>query len=409
MAIRELNKLTRRQVETAKDGWHSDGGGLYLRVSDDGRRRRWFYRFIRTIDGKRKVTEIGLGAAKAVTLARAREERTRLAVEVNAGRNPIQERQRAQREQANRKTFAEVARLVIERDAKAKSQSSIYSWERSLYVHCAKIAEVNVEDIATADVQDIVTPLVNAGTYSTARRTLSRISDVLGYAVAMGWRKTTNVAAWANFKNVMPKRPNNGDEERGHHPMLPWPEAPAVIAALRESESMSGRCLEFIILTAVRMTEARAARWPEFDFATATWTVPANRMKRRVMFKVPLSDRALAILNEIRLHRRAGPYVFLGTDREALSRNALWMQSQRRTGHRASVHGWRATFRSWCADNGVDDAVAEACLSHGPGDATKAAYNRAEMVTRRRVVMQRWSDFLDGKEAAADNVRRLRA
>jgi integrase len=405
MAIRELNKLTPRQVAAIKDdGWHSDGGGLYLRVSDDGRRRRWIYRYIRTIDGKRKVTEIGLGAADSVTLARAREERRRLADEVNAGRNPIQERQRAQREQANRKTFGEVARLVIDKNSKGWSLSSLTTWERSLYVHCAKIAKVYVEDVATADVMDIVTPLIDTGYYSTARRTLSRIADVLGYAIAHEWRSRGNVAAWENIKSVIPKRPKNGDEsDDRHHPMLPWQEAPAAIAALRESESMSARCLEFIALTAVRLTEGRAARWPEFDFATATWTIPATRMKRSVMFKVPLCDRALAILDELRMHR-TGPVVFFGQGRGPVTRHVCWMQCRRVTEDRGSPHGWRATFRSWCADNGVDDGVAEACLSHGPGDATKATYNRAEMVARRRDVMQDWAAFLSGEAANAKAV-----
>jgi integrase len=415
MAIRELNKLTPLKVKAIKDdGWHSDGGGLYLRVSDNGRRRRWIYRYIRTIDGKRKVTEIGLGREEAVTLAHARDDRRRLADEVNAGRNPIQERRRLEREQANRKTFGEVARLVMERQAKrGRGQSSLRSWERSLYDHCAQIAKVNVEDITATDVQDIVTPLIDKSGYPTARRTLARTSDVLGYAITMGWRKTTNVAAWANFKNVMHDRPNNGDDtDDPHHPMLPWPEAPAVIAALRESESMSARCLEFIALTAVRLTEARAARWPEIHFAAAMWVVPASRMKprrgRRIEFKVPLSDRALAILDEIRQHRGPGPYVFLGADRQPLSRTTVWEQCRRMTEDRGSPHGWRHTFRTWCGDMGINGVVAEACMAHKIRG-VEGDYNHAEMVTLRRPVYQRWADFLDGKEAAADNVVPMRA
>jgi integrase len=399
MGVRQLNKLTPREVAAIKqDGWHSDGGGLYIRVSDDGRRRRWIFRFVL----KGKVTEIGLGASPTVTLARAREERRKLADEVKAGRNPIVERQRNQREQANRKTFEEVARAVVERDAKSKGASSLYSWERSLHVHCAKIVQVSVGEITVDDVLSVVKPLIDADLYPTARRTLARIADVLGYAIVLGWRTTANVAAWNTFKHVMPKQPKSADEISGgsHHPMLPYSEAPAVIATLRASQSMSARALEIIALTALRLNEARLARWQEFDFATATWTVPASRMKRRVLFKVPLSDRALAILDEIKAHRRPGPYVFLGKDRHPVARNAVWMQCKRLAGSPASVHGLRATFRSWCADNGVDDGVAEACLSHGPGDATKAAYNRAEMVARRRVVIQNWSDYLNGKEAA---------
>jgi integrase len=393
MGIRKLNALTTRQVESiVKDGWHADGGGLYLRISDGGRRRRWVYRFVRG----GKTTEIGLGAASAVSLAKARQEARRLREQVGGGLNPIAERRHNEREQANKKTFGEVAGLVLERNAKSgRSESSLESWRRSFSRDCAKIAALDVAEVSTIDVRDAAMPLIEAGNYVTARRTLSRIADTLAYAIAHEWREKANVAEWRNIKAVIPERPN-GDRR---HPMLPWPEAPAFVAALRETETMGARLLEFIALTAVRLTEARGALWPEFDLEGALWTVPGSRMKRRVEFKVPLSDSAVALVAELQAHRQTGP-VF------PISRNRVWWECKV-LAPTASVHGLRATFRSWAADRGVDDALAEMCLSHGPGDATKAAYNRADMVERRRKVMQAWSDFLDGKQAA--NVVPLRA
>jgi integrase len=382
----KLNRLTTREVATAKDGWHADGGGLYLRISDGGKRRRWVYRYVRS----GKVAEIGVGAASAVGLAQAREQRGKLSEEVAKGYNPIHERKRREREQASRKSFAEVAGLVLARQGKSgRSESSLYSWRRSYEVHCARIGKLNVEDIATGDVLGVVLPLIDAAGYPTARRTLARIADVLAYAIAHGWRSAANVAEWRNIKAVIPERPNG---KRGR-PMLPWPEAPAFIQALRESDATSARCLELVILTALRLGEARLALWQEIDLEAALFTVPGTRMKRRVEFKVPLSDPAIALLEKLREHRLAGGRVF------PVGRCAVWDMCKR-VAPGASVHGWRATFRSWAADNGIDDALAEMCLSHGPGDATKAAYNRAEMVDRRRVVMQAWADFLDGKHAA---------
>jgi integrase len=382
----KLNRLTTREVATAKDGWHADGGGLYLRVSDERQRRRWIYRYVRS----GKVTEVGLGAASAVSLAQAREQRGKLSEEVAKGYNPIQERKRREREQASRKNFAEVAGLVLARQTKSgRSESSLYSWRRSFEVHCAKIGRLDVADITTGDVLGVVLPLIDAAGYPTARRTLARIADVLAYAIAHGWRHSANVAEWRSIKAVIPERPNG---KRGR-PMLPWPEAPVFIQALRESDGMSARCLEFVALTALRLSEARLAQWKEFDLETALLTVPETRMKRRVEFKVPLSPSAAALVEDLKANRRAGSRVF------PVSRCAVWDMCKR-VAPEASVHGWRATFRSWCADHGVDDGVAEMCLSHGPGDATKAAYNRADMVDRRRKVMQAWADFLDDKHAA---------
>jgi hypothetical protein len=111
-----------------------------------------------------------------------------------------------------------------------------------------------------------------------------------------------------------------------------------------------------------------------------------------VEFKVPFSDRASALLAELKAHCIPAPCF-------PITREAVWNVCKRRA-PAALVHGLRATFKPWCQDSGIDEEVAEGCLSHGPGDATKAAYNRADMVDRRRVVMLAWADFLDGKHAA---------
>jgi integrase len=386
---RPRNLLKTREIASIKDdGWYKDGGNLFLRVSNGNTRRRWIFRFRRGD----KVTEIGLGREDEHTnpLAEVRDRRDQLLKQVERGLDPLAERRRNEHLQENRKTFAEVASLVIERQVESgRGQSSLDSWRHSFYEHCKKIAKLDVAEISTADLKDVVMPLIKDGYHSTAMRTLRRIEDVLGYAKAHEWRTKDNVASWVNIKSVVPERPNGNH----HHPMLPYAAAPDVVQALREIETMGARLLEFTMLTAVRSSEAGGAKWSEFDFETAIWEVPAERMKRRTLFKVPLSDQVVAILEELKTHRRTGGRVF------TVGRHAVWRVCKRVTGM-ASVHGMRATFRSWCADHGIDDGVAEGCLSHGPGDATRAAYNRGEMVDRRRVVMQAWADFLDGKHAA---------
>jgi integrase len=191
------------------------------------------------------------------------------------------------------------------------------------------------------------------------------------------------------------KRP----KEDRHHPMLPWRDAPAAIAELRASDTMSARCIEFVALTGVRLTEARAAKWSEFDFDNALWVVPRGRMKMRATHTVPLSRQTLALLESLKEHR-TGPLVFFGQRRGPVTRHACWMQCRRATGDMGSPHGWRATFRSWCADNGVDREVAESALAHKLGR-VEAAYNRASMVERRKPIMQAWGAFLAGESSAA--------
>jgi len=161
---------------------------------------------------------------------------------------------------------------------------------------------------------------------------------------------------------------------------------------------LSARCVEFVALTGVRLTEARAAKWSEFDFETATWTIPAGRMKMRVEHVVPLSKQALALLTELKTYR-VGAHVFFGLTKDGVvSADACWRTCRRATDGK-SVHGWRATFRSWCADHGVAEEAAEAALAHAIGG-TEGAYNRAEMIERRRPIMASWAAFLAGETTA---------
>jgi hypothetical protein len=175
-----LNRLTPRKVATAKDGWHADGGNLYLKVDDGGQRRRWVFRFTR--DGK--TTEIGLGGASKVTLAHVRGERTKIADEIAKGLNPLTERRRAEAQQENRKTFAEVAEFVIKRDREHWGASSLRAWKNSLHIDAKRLADINVADIGVEHVESVITPIVEQGEHVSARRTLGRIEAVLDCAIA---------------------------------------------------------------------------------------------------------------------------------------------------------------------------------------------------------------------------------
>jgi len=328
-------------------------------------------------------------------LTKAREEAKRLREMVDAGKNPLGERRRLEVEESNRKTFDAVAKFVIERERGGWEASSLASWERSLFADAKRLAGLNVDEIAVEHVKQVVTPILDRGHPVAARRTLSRIESVLDCAIAHGWRSMSNVAAWSVQKHIVPKR----SKEDRHHPMLPWRDAPAALAELRASHTMSARCIELVALTGVRLTEARGAEWDEFDFNNALWVVPRERMKMREPHVVPLSLHALALLESLKKHR-TGALVFFGQGRGPVTRHACWTQCRRATGDMGSPHGWRATFRSWCGDVGVDREVAESALAHKLGG-VEAAYNRASMVERRKPLMQAWGEYLTGEVTGA--------
>jgi integrase len=231
-----------------------------------------------------------------------------------------------------------------------------------------------------------------------------RISSALKYASEMGWRPEN-----ARFQWSMVAKRANGDAGT-HHPALLPPEDTALIIEaikrLRASDSVSARCLEFIALTAVRVGEAAKAKWSEFP-QTGTWVIPASRMrmarKKPPDHVVPLSQRAMEIIDEFAKHR-VNDFVFISQyDGAPISRNTIHDQCDRVTGGRASPHGWRATFRSWAASHGISFEVSEAALAH-MGGPLKQAYQRSDLREIRRGVMNAYAQFLSGEDAETDNV-----
>lgn len=390
--IRHLNRLTAAEVMNAGPGWLSDGGGLFLRADDEGR-RRWIFRY--TFGGKKK--EMGLGSADAVTLANARAQAKQHREMVTAGRDPLAERRHAVAVAAASKTFAEAARIVIDRDEESWGVSSLEAWERSLFEHAKSLGPMDVAAIDIEHIVEALQPLWERGAHASARATLGRIETVLATAIARKWRKNANVAAWKVFKHVAPKRPG-GDNVDRRHAMVPWQEAPAVVEKIRRVDTMGSRALMFAVLTATRISEATDAQWGEIDFVNKLWTIPAARMKMRKVHIVPLSRQAIELLEEL-FKVRTGENVFPSPlALKPISRVQCWRVTKTVTDGTATNHGFRSTFRSWAGANGVAREVAEVSIAHAiPG--VEGDYMRDPMVERRRPVMQAWADYCDGRQA----------
>jgi integrase len=186
---------------------------------------------------------------------------------------------------------------------------------------------------------------------------------------------------------------------KSHHAAMPTADLPAFFAKLKASpERATAMALAFAVLTAARSKEVRLTPWDEIDLDRATWVIPASRMKAGREHSVPLSDAAVEILREQLKARGKSKFVFPGgRPAQPLSVNAL-MTALRRLGAGAfTVHGFRSSFRSWCADQGVAFELAESALAHTPGNAVVQAYQRSSMLERRRPVMQAWARHLEGE------------
>src|SRR5262249_37384076 len=207
----------------------------------------------------------------------------------------------------------------------------------------------------------------------TAKRLRGRIERVLSWAKGRGLRNGENPARWAGHLDEMLASPSKIAAVR-HHPALPYAENPAFMAELRGLDSLSAKALEFTILTATRTGEVIGATWDEIDFAAKTWAIPASRMKAGKEHKVPLSERAIAVLRSVPRHgRRIFP----------LSNMAM-LQLMRGLRPGYVPHGFRSCFMDWCHETtNYPKVVIDMALAHKVGNKVEAAYRRGDLFTKR--------------------------
>src|SRR5262245_27108359 len=188
------------------------------------------------------------------------------------------------------------------------------------------------------------------GKPETASRLRGRLENILDYAKVFGYRDGENPARWrGHLDKLLPARSKVRAVE--HHAALPYAELPSFLASLREQEGIAARALEFLILTAARTGEVIGAQWSEVDLLDKTWTLPAARMKAHREHRVPLSPRALAVLEEMPAARSSDAddaFVFPGGKAGTGLSNMAFLMLLRRMGRGdLTAHGFRASFKTW--------------------------------------------------------------
>ncbi len=367
---------------------HADGDGLYLRISAGrvvGRRWVFVYYF------NRKRREMGLGSAATVTLAEARQKARDARAKLDSGEDPL-----GAKVKKSVPTFADLAAKHIATKGTAwRNPIHRKQWVSTLRDYCRPINDLPVNEITTEHVLACLTPIWQSKP-ETASRVRGRIETILDVAKVRGWRDGQNPAQWrGHLALILPARTQ---ESRSHHDAMAIDDLPAFITELREREAVAARCLEFLILTVARTSEATDAAWGEFG--GAVWTVPAQRMKAKRIHRVPLVPRALEIVDEMR-PLRDGDFVFPGLRRGKPLSNMSLLRLLRRMGRAAvTTHGFRSTFRDWVSDRtSFQPDLAEMALAHTLPSKTERAYRRGDALERRGPMMQAWSDFLsDGDE-----------
>ena len=394
----KLNALSAKTL--SKPGRHRAGDGLYLNVSPSGS-KSWVQRIV--IHGRRR--DIGLGPYPAVSLADARDMARDNRSAVAQGRDPVAEKREARQtglgSAPSIPTFSEAAARVIElRRPTWSNPRHAAQWENTLaaYAHPV-IGNKTVDSITPADAMAVLTPIWTTKP-ETASRVRQRMETVMDWAITQGYR-LDNPAGRSLLKVLPPVK-----RLKEHRQALPYAQVPDAVALIREStaDMPTKLAFEFLVLTASRSVEVRAAEWIEIDSGTATWEVPATRMKARRPHRVPLSGRAMEILDEAARFDGGQDLVFPSARSGNAASPTTFIALLRRLGIPAVPHGFRSSFRDWVIEKtSTPWAVAEAALAHNVGNSTEAAYMRSDLFDQRRVLMDRWGQFVTSGTVEEEN------
>ena len=426
-----LNDLQVRRI--TRVGWHAVGGvaGLLLQVRKPAKEgaqipRSWILR-VKVGDVRQPI---GLGPYPQVSLAEARELAKKLVVEAKQGVN-LKTKKRTQRSAllsaaSKNKTFRECAIAYMEAHASDyTSDKHRKQWPATLEAYAYPvIGNMLVSDIAMRDVknvleQETITADGHTGKLwfiktETAKRLLGRIKTVLDFATVNEYRSGTNPAQWTGYLDTQLPSPKKLQKVE-HHPAVPYALSGDFMIKLRQNESISAKALEFLILTAVRSGSVRLAEWSEIDFEKKMWVIPAEHTKARQEHRVPLQPQAIRLLQS--LPKMEGTQiVFASPTGKSLSDMALsqLMRGMRERGElteKAVPHGFRSTFRDWAAEQtAYPDEMRKIASGHTVGDAVKEAYQRTDLLEKRRQLMNEWATFIDQpshiKTATVTNLKR---
>lgn len=388
--VPEMSPVSVRRL--ARNGLHAVGGvaGLHLYVKPSGS-RSWV---LRVMVGNRR-RDIGLGGYPDVSLERARERAREMRSQIQDGIDPVAAKKEAKEAliaaDLKRMTFDQAATICWRAKSQEFKSKHAAQWKSTLDRYASPIVgSLQVSEIEMPHVLSVLQPIWNTKT-ETATRVRGRMEAVLSWATVSGYREGENPARWqGNLEHALPKPAKLRKVQ--HFRALPWQQMGVFMQDLRKREGVGARALEFAILTAARSGEVRFAIWSEIDVPNKLWTIPGERMKAGREHKVPLSRAALTLLQALP-HFENSEYLFPAPRGGVLSDMSVSAVTKRMNVD-AVPHGFRSTFKDWArSSTGFPDEVSELALAHVNSDATRAAYARDELLSKRARLMDEWARF----------------
>ena len=390
----------------SKTGWYPDGQGLYLQVSPSGS-KSWCYRYEKASKERRH----GLGSYPTIKLEAARKAADLCRKLRTDGHDPIEFKRQQELDKklkaAKGITFKECALKYIDsHKAGWKNKKHKQQWENTLETYAYPvIGDLSVQTIDVGLVMNILEPIWFTKT-ETASRVRSRIENILDWAKVRKYRVGENPALWrGHLDKLLPKRTKV--QKVKHFAAMPYPELPDYFRKLQKVDTISSKALTLAILTATRSNETRGAKWGEIDLKKGIWIISEERMKAGREHRVPLTPECIKILESLKPSKVDNDTLVFPSLRNTKNTNkpisdASILNELKNKHPTLTVHGFRSTFRDWCAEmTNYPSELAEATLAHIIKDATQAAYERGDKFEKRRKLMDAWSAYcMKGKKTS---------
>lgn len=389
-----LNRLRAKVLNTLHDGMHCDGNGLYLRVR--GGSRSWVFRF--SWGGTRH--DIGLGSIQFVSLAEARQKALAIRTDIHNGVHPAIKnlKQKRQKEEQTRMaagmscTLRSIAKDAIEHKRQIKklrtpnyTEHAIATLEKNVFPH---IGDIPLSILSKQQIADVLKPHWHVMTGATL---LSHMRACYSYLIAKGMYEGVPPTDWASgLSSLLPPPPTKAQE---HRAALDWRDVPAAFKKIYESKPKPAllphkRLALAVILCVPRIAEFGTRYARDMDFSTNTLSIHGTKTSADTVLH-PIPTQALPFM------KPNGVFIFQGArggriyfkDTVDFVKECLGVKD-------ITMHGFRSSFSSWCAENEKNPEVREACLKHSLGNKVVLSYMRSDLLEQRRALLQEWADYV---------------
>ena len=389
VVVSVVMNLTATKVKNIKKaGRYTDLNGLALLVTKTIS-KSWVYRY--QIGGKRR--DMGLGKYPAISLAQARELRDDASKLIASGIDPIDHRNT--KKDSILKTFEQLASEFIEfKSVDWKNVKHKQQWHSTLKTYAYPfIGHLEANQIDTRAIKSMLKPIWSE-IPETATRVRSRVENIIDYAIAMGESDKANPASLKVISKVLPA--NSKSKRIKHHPSLDYKLLPEFWRELEQHQSVNANCLRLAILTATRTNEVIAANLSEIE--GNVWTLSPERMKMQKEHRIPLCNYIVDLIDNL---PTVNGFLFPSSrlKNDHVSNMAMLNLVKKTMKKDFTVHGFRATFKTWASEEtNYDVGIVEAALAHTIKNKVEAAYNRGDLLEKRRGLMNEWCDFVVGNK-----------